>query len=383
MLPSNKTIGVIGGGQLGKMLIESSRPWNVKNIVLEADADCPASRVADEVVVGGLYDAESIDALASKCDVVTFEIEHINADHLLLLEAQGKRIIPSPRVLKLIQDKGLQKEFYQQHQLDTLPYVLLENQEDLMQHIQEFKSEYVVIKSRTGGYDGKGVEIVDKHDILAGKYTLKAPSVMEVFLHNAMEIAVIVSRSERGEIQTFPLIEMYFNPHSNLVEFLFSPATVSETTAQLCTELATRAVVNLNAVGVFAVELFVDTAGRVFINEIAPRPHNSGHHTIEGCYTSQFEQLNRILLGLPLGSTALVQPSAMINLVGPAGLSGAYRMEHAETLLQMEGVYIHLYNKKEIRPNRKMGHVTVMAETHDALIEKAAKVRALCQFVAG
>jgi 5-(carboxyamino)imidazole ribonucleotide synthase len=176
---------------------------------------------------------------------------------------------------------------------------------------------------------------------------------------------------------------MYFNPHSNLVEFLFSPATVSETIAQLCTELATRAVVNLNAVGVFAVELFVDPAGRVFINEIAPRPHNSGHHTIEGCYTSQFEQLNRILLGLPLGSTALVQPSAMINLVGPADLSGAYRLEHAETLLQMEGVYIHLYNKKEIRPNRKMGHVTVMAETHDALIEKAAKVRALCQFVAG
>jgi 5-(carboxyamino)imidazole ribonucleotide synthase len=383
MLPSNKTIGVIGGGQLGKMLIESSRPWNVKNIILEADADCPASRVADEVVVGGLYDAERIDILASKCDVLTFEIEHINADHLLLLEAQGKRIVPSPRVLKLIQDKGLQKEFYQQHQLDTLPYVLLENQEDLMQHIQEFNSEYVVIKSRTGGYDGKGVEIVDKHHILTGNYTLKAPSVMEVFLHNALEIAVIVSRSERGEIQTFPLIEMYFNPHSNLVEFLFSPATVSETIAQLCTELATRAVVNLNAVGVFAVELFVDPAGRVFINEIAPRPHNSGHHTIEGCYTSQFEQLNRILLGLPLGSTALVQPSAMINLVGPADLSGAYRLEHAETLLQMEGVYIHLYNKKEIRPNRKMGHVTVMAETHDALIEKAAKVRALCQFVAG
>lgn len=383
MLPSNKTIGVIGGGQLGKMLIESSRPWNVKNIVLEADADCPASLVADEVLVGGLYEASRLDALAEKCDVLTFEIEHINADHLLLLEQQGKRIIPSPRVLKLIQDKGLQKEFYQEQHLETLPYVLLETQEDLLHHAATFKSEYVVIKSRTGGYDGKGVEIVDRQQILSGNYVLRAPSVMEVFLHNAMEIAVIVSRNEKGEIQTFPLIEMYFNPHSNLVEFLFSPATVSEAIAQLCTDLATRAVVALNAVGVFAVELFVDPAGRVFINEIAPRPHNSGHHTIEGCYTSQFEQLNRILLGLPLGSTALVQPSAMINLVGPAGLSGAYRLEHAATLLQMEGVYIHLYNKKEIRPNRKMGHVTVMAETHEALIEKAAKVRALCQFVAG
>lgn len=383
MLPSNKTVGIIGGGQLGKMLIEASRPWNVKNIVLEADAECPASLVAQDVIVGSLYDSEKIDALAAQCDILTFEIEHINADHLLTLEEQGKQIIPSPRVLKLIQDKGLQKNFYHEHGLETLPYVLVETNEELQEQATHFKSEYVVIKSRTGGYDGKGVEIVDRTQILNGNYSLNGPSVMELFLHNAMEIAVIVARNSDGQMTTFPLIEMYFNPHSNLVEFLFSPASVSEAIADRCRDLATQAVVAMNAVGVFAVELFVDPAGRVFINEIAPRPHNSGHHSIEGCYTSQFEQLNRILLDMPLGNTDLVQPSAMINLVGPAGLSGSYRLEHADTLLQMEGVYIHLYNKKEIRPNRKMGHITVMAETHEALIEKAGKVRELCQFVAG
>ncbi len=378
--PSNKVIGIIGGGQLGKMLIEASRPWNVKNIVLESDPNCPASLVADEVLVGGLYDADKIRELAGKCDVLTFEIEHIHVDVLLELEAEGKQIIPSPKVLKLLQDKGIQKGYYSQLELATAPYFLVENQAELQQACKALGGSKVVVKNRVGGYDGKGVEIVECADILNGAYNLKAASVVEYFYEGVSEFAVIVSRNANGDIQTFPLIEMFFNSQSNLVEFLFSPARISHELEVKCNQLAIAAVEGFNGVGLFAVELFVTAAGEVLINEIAPRPHNSGHHTIEGCYTSQFEQLNRILLDLPLGNTSLVQPAAMINLVGAEGLTGAYQLKYANELMEIPGVYVHMYNKKEIRPNRKMGHITVLANDLNLLFEKAEKVKEMSGF---
>jgi 5-(carboxyamino)imidazole ribonucleotide synthase len=378
--PSNKVIGIIGGGQLGKMLIEASRPWNVKNIVLESDPNCPASLVADEVLVGGLYDAVKIRGLAGKCDVLTFEIEHIHVDVLLELEAEGKQIIPSPKVLKLLQDKGIQKGYYSQLELATAPYFLVENQAELQQACKALGGSKVVVKSRVGGYDGKGVEIVECADILNGAYNLKSASVVEYFYEGVSEFAVIVSRNANGDIQTFPLIEMFFNSQSNLVEFLFSPARISHELEIKCNQLAIAAVEGFNGVGLFAVELFVTAAGEVLINEIAPRPHNSGHHTIEGCYTSQFEQLNRILLDLPLGNTSLVQPAAMINLVGAEGLTGAYQLKYANELMEIPGVYVHMYNKKEIRPNRKMGHITVLANDLNLLFEKAEKVKEMSGF---
>lgn len=382
MFPSNQIIGIIGGGQLGKMLIEASRPWNTKNIVLEAQADCPASLVANEVLVGSLYDADAIRALAAQCDILTFEIEHINSDVLLELEAEGKTIIPSPRVLKMIQDKGLQKQFYLDHSLATAPFVLVETHSELVSVLPQFTGDRLVVKSRTGGYDGKGVKIVNRSDIQDGSFVLDYPAVIEQFYKNVSEYAVIVARDAQGNHTSFPLIEMFFHPVSNLVEFLFSPARIEDTVAETCTALATAAVDAFQGVGLFAVELFVTQNGEVLINEIAPRPHNSGHHTIEGCYTSQFEQLNRILLGLPLGSTALVQPAAMINLVGPQGLSGGYQLTAGNELLQMEGVYVHLYNKKEIRPDRKMGHITVLAQDLDSLLAKAGVVKKRTEFSA-
>ncbi len=380
MLPSEIRIGIIGGGQLGKMLIESSRPWNVKNTVLENDAHCPASLVADKVITGSLYDAEKIRQLAAETDVLTFEIEHINSDVLETLEAEGKQIIPSPRILKTIQDKGLQKTFFAKHQLPTAPYVLAIPGDDLPALISQFTGDKIVVKMRTGGYDGKGVEIVNKAAIYDGSYQINGPVVLEQFYADIVEYAVIVARDQQGNTTTFPLIEMYFNPVSNLVEFLFSPANIDAKHEMECREIASAAIDAFNGPGLFAVELFLTSDKKVLVNEIAPRPHNSGHHTIEGCYTSQFEQLNRILLGLPLGSTHLVEPAAMINLVGPAGLEGKYSLKNTTLLLQMEGVYVHLYNKKDIKPNRKMGHVTVTARTTEALMEKAMQVKSLVGF---
>lgn len=374
LLPDRR-IGVIGGGQLGKMLIEASRPWNVKYTVLENDLHCPASSVADKVMLGGLKDAEAIRKLALECDVLTFEIEHINSDALLEIEESGKTVIPSARALKTIQDKGIQKLFYREHGIPTADFVICDTPSNLSQVLQPFAGEKVVIKQRTGGYDGKGVDIVTKKDIESGVYISPGPCVVEHFHPEIKEYSVIVAADRHGNVVTYPLIEMYFNPQSNLVEFLFSPA---ETTADLeadCREAAMRAVKYLQSPGLFAVELFVTEKSEVLVNEIAPRPHNSGHHTIEGSYTSQFEQLNRILLDLPLGNTEMVQPSAMINLVGAEGQSGPYKLKYTKELLAEPGVYVHLYNKTEIRPHRKMGHITVMAEGLQALLEKAGKVR--------
>lgn len=374
-LPANLRIGIIGGGQLGKMLIEASRPWNVTYTVLENDTQCPASAVADTVITGSLKDAEAIRRLAQDCDVLTFEIEHINSDALLEIEESGKTVIPSARALKTIQDKGVQKLFYREHSIPTAEFTICDNPGELSGAIKSFAGDKVVIKQRTGGYDGKGVNIVRKTDIESGAYQSPGPCVVEHFHPEITEYSVIVAADRHGNVVTYPLIEMYFNPSSNLVEFLFSPA---ETTADLeaqCREVAMRAVQALQSPGLFAVELFVTRNAEVIVNEIAPRPHNSGHHTIEGSYTSQFEQLNRILLDLPLGNTDMVQPAAMINLVGAEGQSGPYKLKYTEELLSESGVYVHLYNKAEIRPHRKMGHITVMAGTLQELLEKAGKVR--------
>lgn len=381
-LPSKIKIGIIGGGQLGKMLIEASRPWNTRTVVLESDKNCPASLVADEVIDGSLMDADKIRELAELSDVVTFEIEHINAEALKALEEQGKKVIPSAAVLQLIQDKGLQKEFYSKNQIPTAKFKLCDSQQDLITFSDEFAGTQLVVKHRKGGYDGKGVEIVTKNDIHTGRYIYPGSCLIEEYCEDMTEYSVIVAADQFGNLITYPLIEMYFNPRSNLVEFLFSPAEVTEDLEKNCTEVALQAVKALNSAGLFAVELFVDKESRVLVNEIAPRPHNSGHHTIEGSYTSQFEQLNRILLGLPLGNTEMVKPSAMINLVGGENQLGEYKLKFANELLQLPGVYIHLYNKKEIKPNRKMGHITVMADSIDELMLKAKKVQEMAVFEA-
>ena len=383
-LPFRQTIGVLGGGQLGKMLIEASRPLNFHNLVLENDPDCPARIVADEVVTGKLTDPDAIRALAQRCDVLTFEIEHVGVETLIELEMEGKRIVPSPGVLQIIRDKGTQKQFYADRNLPTTPFVFVNAPEEWVGAIAGLRGERLVAKSRTGGYDGRGVDIFERSALMNGSYlpAFETPVVIEEFVPDAVELAVIVAADGKGDYCTWPAIQMEFHPVANLVEFLFMPSRVGEDVEARARRIAEQVVQSFDSAGVYAVELLLDRAGDIWINETAPRPHNSGHHTIEACYTSQYEQLNRILAGLPLGDTSLIGPAAMINLLGPEGLSGRYALEGATQALSIPGVYIHLYNKALIKPFRKMGHVTVIGPDAETVQRRAREVRSCLRFVA-
>ncbi|MCC6817389.1 MAG: 5-(carboxyamino)imidazole ribonucleotide synthase [Bacteroidia bacterium] len=378
MLPSQKTIGIIGGGQLGKMLMEAGKPWNLKYHILDT-ADAPASALASKHIVGGLMDADKILELASECDVITYEIEHIHLGVLKELEAKGKIIIPSPKILEIIQDKGLQKLFFKQHNIPTTDFELAENQSEWTDKLQKLKGDKVAAKLRKGGYDGKGVELIVKKDILEdyNKIPFSESVVLEEFVENAIELSVIVARNSKGEICTFPTVEMEFDPKANLVEFLFSPANIDSKIEEKAKNIAKECILKMQGIGVFAVEMFLDKNNEIFVNEIAPRPHNSGHHTIEACYTSQYEQLNRILIDLPLGNTDLICPSAMLNLLGAEDVNGAYEITGLDTILSLKGVYIHLYNKSITKPKRKMGHITVLGESIEEVKQKAAKIKAV------
>ncbi len=376
MLPSKTKIGIIGGGQLGKMLIEAGKPWNINYTILEI-ADAPASEIANKHLIGVLTDGAKIIELAKNCDVLTYEIEHINIEALHQLEAEGKRIIPSPKILEIIQDKGLQKLFFQHHAIPTTDFELVENRSEWAEKLLKLTGEKVAAKLRKGGYDGKGVELVNKKQMLDfyDQIPFNEPAVLEEFVEDAIELAVIVSRNEKGNICTFPTVEMQFDPKANLVEFLFSPADISIEIDEKAKRIAMDAIIKLEGVGIFAVEMFLDKQQHIFVNEIAPRPHNSGHHTIEACYTSQYEQLNRILLGMPLGSTELLQPAAMLNLLGTDGVTGDYEITGLEKVMAIEGVYVHLYNKALTKPKRKMGHITILGRTMEDVREKAAIVK--------
>jgi 5-(carboxyamino)imidazole ribonucleotide synthase len=376
MLPSDKKIGIIGGGQLGKMLIEAGQPWNLHYTILET-AGAPAADIANKQIVGELSDAGKINELAAACDVLTYEIEHINIEALLKLEQEGKRIIPSPAILEIIQDKGLQKLFFSHHQIPTTDFQLVENPSEWADKLLKLRGERIAAKLRKGGYDGKGVELVNKSDMMnfVERIPFRGPVVLEEFVESAVELAVIVARNEQGEIRTFPTVEMQFDPVANLVEYLFSPANITSEIDEKAKRIAMETIFKLDGVGVFAVELFLDQDGNIFVNEIAPRPHNSGHHTIEACYTSQYEQLNRILLGMPLGSTDLIKPSAMINLLGFDHVSGRYEITGLDQIMAIDGVFIHLYNKAETKPKRKMGHITIMGNTPEEVKDKAALVK--------
>lgn len=377
MNPLKKKIGVIGGGQLGRMLMEESARLNLHFNILEADDNCPCASLANQLIKGSLMDETAIRQLAAVSDVLTYEIEHINTEALLELEKEGKTIIPSPRILQMIQDKGLQKEFYAKHNIPSGKFFLVNNKAEWQRLIPLLGSDKFVAKTRKGGYDGKGVAILNSADILANPDLIPfdGPCVLEEFIACEKELAVIVARDAAGNIATFPSIEMEFDPQANLVTLLLSPARIGSILEQKAEEIARKLVEALDGPGLFAVELFLDPAGNIYVNEVAPRPHNSGHHTIEACYTSQYEQLARILLGLPLGNTDLIQPAGMVNLLGTPGFSGAYQLKNLDTVSALPGVYVHLYGKAECKPMRKMGHVSIVGPSLDDVIEKAAFVR--------
>ncbi len=385
MNPLLKKIGILGGGQLGRMMIEESLRLNLHFNILENDANCPCASIADQLIIGSLQDEAKIRELAEISDVLTFEIEHVNTEALLKLEKEGKEIIPSPRLLQIIQDKGYQKQFFYDNGIPSGNFVLVDNEQSWIPALANIQSEKFAAKTRKDGYDGKGVVLLSKKDIIEGKVAIpfSQPCVLEEFIECEKELAVIVARDRSGNTVTYPAVEMEFDPIANLVTFLLCPADISSEIEEQAEELALQTINAMKGTGVFAVEMFLAKDGRLLVNEVAPRVHNSGHHTIEACYTSQFEQLVRILAGIPLGSTNIVKPGVMMNLLGGEGFSGTYAIQGLDEISSMEGVYVHLYGKKESKPKRKMGHITVLGDTPSDAHEKALYIQSKVGIVKG
>ncbi|MEQ8624007.1 MAG: 5-(carboxyamino)imidazole ribonucleotide synthase [Vicingaceae bacterium] len=365
-------IGILGGGQLGRMTLQEAYNLNLHIDILDPSANAPCKTLANEFIQGDFKDYETVYKFGKDKDVVSIEFEDVNADALAQLEADGVKVFPQAKVLKIIQDKGLQKEFYQKHKLPTSPFKLINNKEELASVGLNFP---VFQKKRTSGYDGYGViKISDKSDL---SNAFDEPSMVEEAVDLEKELSVVIARNETGEIKYFPLVELEFNPKANMVEFLFSPADVDDSTKEKAYSLATSVIEKLEMVGLLAVELFLDKKGNVLINEIAPRAHNSGHQSIEGNITSQFAQHLRAVLNLPLGDTSIIKPSVMLNLLGDANAKGVAKYEGMAEILQLKGVYPHLYGKEMVKPFRKMGHITILDDDLEAAKATAKKIKQL------
>lgn len=349
-------LGMLGGGQLGRMLIQAATDWNVYTKVLDATFDAPCHLLASEFVCGSLTDFETVYKFGQDVDVLTIEIENVNVDALEKLEAEGKKVFPQPHILRIIQDKRTQKQFYKANHIPTSNFVLTDNRGDVRKHVDLLPT---VHKLGKGGYDGRGVQKILSVDDLDKAFD--APGILEELIDFEKEITVIITRNQSGEIKTFPIVEPVFHSEHNLVEYLFSPAQLSDEVAQKAIDIATKIVKIWEFVGILAVEFFVTKAGEVLVNEVAPRPHNSGHQTIESCYTSQYQQHIRAIFDFPLGSTKLLTPSAMINLLGEKNYVGVAVYQGMRQVLNQEGVFVHLYGKTQTKPLRKMGHITIIA----------------------
>lgn len=374
LVTSNLKLGIIAGGQLGKMLIQEASKWDIITFVLDNDENCPARKIASHFIKGNNLDFESVYQFGKLADVLTFEIENVNIEALKKLKSEGHRIVPDPEILELIQDKGLQKEFYKKNGIPTSAFKIYESETAVLNGIEKGEIKFPFVqKSRKGGYDGRGVAVInDKSDL---NKILQGASVIEEKVEIVKEISAIVARNKKGEIKCFPVVEMLFDPRANLVDKLICPSSITIEQSEKAVTLASEIIELLNMEGLLAVELFIDTKGEVIVNEVAPRPHNSGHHTIESIITSQFEQHLRAILNLPLGSTKLKLPSVMINILGAEGHEGAVIYEGLTESMAIDGVKIHLYGKKITKPYRKMGHVTILSSSLECALKKAEKVK--------
>ncbi len=369
-------VGILGGGQLGRMLIQSGIDFNIPFAVLDPDPAAPCSGMT-EFFSGKLTDYGTVMDFGSRCDIITIEIENVNTSALKELKRRGKKVFPEPEVIELIQDKRVQKNFYKNNGIPTAEFFLTENADDVRAH-RKFLP--FVNKLGTEGYDGRGVQVMrDEKDL---EKAFDKPGLVEKLVDFHKEISVIVARNGNGQIKTFPVVEMVFHPVHNLVEYLFSPADLAPEVAGEADRIARNIIEKLNMTGILAVEMFVTQTGEVLVNEIAPRPHNSGHQTIEANMTSQYEQHLRAILNLPLGDTGTLLPSAMVNLLGEAGFSGPARYQGFEEVLQTPGVFVHLYGKSITKPFRKMGHVTIVDRDITLLRKKAEFVKTTLKVIA-
>lgn len=371
---TKKKIGVLGGGQLGKMLVQDASKMNLDIHILEKDKTFPAAQICANLFQGDFKDYEDVLDFGMDMDILTIEIENVNTDALEELEKQGKHVYPSAGLIKVIKDKSLQKQFLSKHKVPTSPFSVYANKDDLLEAILGGKVTVPFVqKMCTGGYDGKGVQVVrtstDLDDLFDGA------SIVEDLIDIDKEISVIVARNTAGDTITYDPVEMQFDDKANLLDLQLCPAQISDSDADKGKKLAIQIANQMNLVGLLAIEMFINKNGDLYVNEMAPRPHNSGHHSIEGCITSQYNQLLRCILGLSLGSTEIVSPSILVNVLGDPDHEGDVIYTGLEEILGMKGVYPHIYGKSKTKPYRKMGHVTILGPNLDACMEKAKKIK--------
>ncbi len=367
---SELKLGILGGGQLGRMLIQEAINYNLTTLVLDPDPDAPCKHIANKFECGSITDFETVYNFGKEADIITIEIEKVNIEALEQLEKEGKLVFPQARVIRLIQDKGVQKQFFKENDIPTAHFQLVNSKEDLL--ATNFTYPYI-LKQRKDGYDGKGVMKISNIEAINNAFD--APSLIEELVDFEKEIAVIVARNSNGDIKTFPMVEMEFNAEANLVEFLISPSTYPDAVQEKAEKIAINIATALNITGILAVEMFVTKGGQILVNEVAPRPHNSGHQTIEGNYVSQFEQHLRAIFNLPLGDTRSLSNAVMINVLGEKGHEGIAKYDGLEKILAIDGVYVHLYGKKYTKPFRKMGHVTIVDQNRAQAIAKAKLIQ--------
>jgi 5-(carboxyamino)imidazole ribonucleotide synthase len=368
---SNFKLGILGGGQLGKMLLFDTRKFDIQTYVLDPSEDAPCKIACNKFFQGDLMDFETVYNFGKQVDVLTFEIELVNLEALIKLENEGKKVYPSPKTLKLIQNKGIQKTFYDENNIPTAPFKRFESLENLKSAIVNLQSAIqlpFVWKCTEFGYDGNGVKIIRTLQDVENLPNVEC--IAEEMVEFKNELAVIVCRNPSGEIKTYPVVEMEFHPEANQVEYVICPARIDDKVAAKARAIALDVSEKFNHVGLLAVEMFQTYDDEILVNEVAPRPHNSGHYSIEASYTSQFENHLRAILDLPLGNTDSKVAGIMVNLVGEDGFSGDVVYENIEKILGWDGVTPHIYGKKQTRPFRKMGHVTIVNED----INKARKI---------
>ncbi len=373
----NITIGILGGGQLGRMIVKAGSDYGLQFAAMDPDKYAPIKKYIQHFTQGSITNYQEVMAFGKNCDLLTIEIENVNTEALLELEKQGVKVFPQPHIIELIKDKAKQKQFYQENDIPTAPFEIVNGRADIeaLEHKLPF-----VNKLARDGYDGRGVQIIKSKEDLSKAFD--AYGIIENLIPFEKEISVIVAQNTKGEVKAYPAVELVFHPEYNLVEYLFAPAEISKEIELKAEQIAIDIIKKLDMIGLLAVELFVTKSGEILVNEVAPRPHNSGHQTIEANITSQYEQHLRAILGMPLGVTEALTPSAMVNLLGEEEFTGPAIYQGLEEVMKEPGVHVHLYGKVETRPYRKMGHVTITDTNTKELKRKANFVKNTLKVIA-
>lgn len=369
-------IGILGGGQLGRMLLQAAANYTVETFVLENEDDCPAAHLCHHFTKGSIRDFDAVYAFGKNLDAITIEIENVNIEALQKLEEAGVKVFPNTSVLKTIKNKILQKEFYQKNNIPTALFHITNNLEELNLHTDFLPA---VHKLAEGGYDGRGVQIIKTTAQISKGFD--SPSVLEKMIELEKEIAVTVAVSENGEMAVYPAVEMIVDHELNMLDYQLCPAELNESTNQKIKDIALSVAQNFQSAGLFAIEMMLDKNGEIFVNETAPRVHNSGHHSIEAHYCSQFDMLWRIMLNYPLGNTDAIKPSLMLNLVGAENHEGPVHFEGLKEVLGMSNTFVHLYGKKITKPGRKMGHVSIAGFEKEELLRRASLVKKILRVI--